>query len=138
MENETKYFKICLTIKKTNFKLFSASHSARLGIVARGSHARCALSSARDRSKRPKAEPRALLSTRSQQATGRPGLFRPSPFAHCSTPPRPGRNLGLGRESQLPLSPAWAESRPKHFWPQILIRRSRFLLAETKPSASEP
>ena len=35
----------------------------------------------------------------------------------------PGRNLGLGRQSSLPLAPAWAESRPDQPVPLIPIGR---------------
>jgi hypothetical protein len=50
--------------------------------------------------------------------------------------PRPGRNLGLGRDSGHPLSLAWAEWEPGELWPSDRIGRSFMRLARSK-SASD-
>ena len=61
----------------------------------------------------------------------RPSLLQQPTLARC---PHPGRNLGLGRQSGLPLTPAWAESRPGEISPSDLIRRSSAGFAGSKPA----
>jgi hypothetical protein len=56
---------------------------------------------------------------------GGPAKLRPTAlFARAPALPRPGHNLGLGRESGPPLLPAKAESGLEHFWPSMAIGRS--------------
>ena len=47
----------------------------------------------------------------------------------------PGRNLGPGRQSGLPLAPAWAKSRPVLPSPSDLIRRPSVHLGRIKTSS---
>ena len=68
-------------------------------------------------------------SNRSINNSVRPSLPQQPTFARC---PHPGRNLGLGRQSGLPLAPAWAESRPMLPSPSDFIRRPSDRFGRTK------
>jgi len=55
------------------------------------------------------------------------------------SPPRPGRNLGLGREFGLARAAAWAESQPARSEPSDGDRRLRVDFAQLKnPDAARP
>ena len=70
--------------------------------------------------------------------TGNSAQTRNRPTAHGRAspvpraPPRPGRNLGLGQESSLAPSPAWAERRPILWSSLDQIRRLCVVLERTK------
>ena len=66
-----------------------------------------------------------------------PGLQN-RPEAHArAPPPRPGRNLGLGRESSPRAAPSWAGFSPKavgRLSPSDHIRRFSFFSGGSKPT----
>ena len=61
-----------------------------------------------------------------------PGPAARGPAARASAPPRPGRNLGLGRDFGLAPYPAWAATWPTRSWPSVSIRRLPARIAGSK------
>ena len=60
----------------------------------------------------------------------------PSPTRHARARSHPGRNVGLGWQSAVARSPAWAAEWPASSPPSALIRRSPGLFARTKPGVA--
>ena len=60
----------------------------------------------------------------------------PGPTRHARARSHPGHNVGLGRQSTVARSPAWAAEWPASSPPSALIRRSPGLFARTKPGVA--